>query len=426
MKVMNPPLLDYQAGQSRLSDYVASTSRPASWWRNLSLMVGWMALAAVLLGCGFGSSLAPCIILVLATSMILRSVRRRRGMAVLGYLDQAVRLNQPLPESLSAAARGESHVLRRRLYSLRDALVGGASVGLALEACVPEVPRVLARTVGSAEMLGVLQPTLRSILDTERQRRDSHAEDWFFARFYPLVVISTAIAVASILMVYVVPKFERIYLDFKADAGPWFVSLVWFSRNFGMLLLVLVAGFLWVFVALRLWEIFLQSDRQAISRKIVDWVFWHVPLLAGSERAMCLANAMRLLSAGVDAGHSLPDALLHVSSLGQNECFARQVERWCGAMLHGASAAEGARQARLPALVVGMLGCAPASIPDTLRFQAVHYAARSSRMAGVLRAVLIPVLTLLLSVLVFWVVMAIFDPLIRMIKIELPMGGFQP
>jgi type IV pilus assembly protein PilC len=417
--------LEYQARQSRFSDLVERARRPASIARNLGLMAGWLAAAALIFGCGMGGSIVPCLLIVLGTAMIMRSVRRRRGLAVLGYLDQAMRMNQPLPESLAAAADGERGFLRRRLFSVRDALVGGVPVGVALEVCVPEIPLVTARLIGSAETLGAVRMVLRGVVHNEQAKGERRGDDWFFARFYPLVVASMATFVVFMMVTFVVPKFEKIFRDFKIDPGTWFHGLVFFSRNFGVAVLILLGGYIWLYVALRLWEIFIPRDRQTIWQACLDFFSWHTPLVAANTRSACLANAMQIFAAGVGAGFALPDALLQTMRLHQNWYFTRRLEMWHRAMLAGATPADAARQAGMPGLVVGMLNCAPASLPDTLRFLAVHYAERSSRVAAVIRAMVIPGMTLAFSVLVFWVAMAMFDPMIRLIKGLLPMGGFR-
>src|SRR5687768_8310494 len=87
---------------------------PAGWtW--ILLIFGWfvggagaVALLAVLIGFAFGFPLlvaVPMALLALVSvALVLQSRRRAHAMAVLGYLEQAVRLNLPLPDLLAAAA----------------------------------------------------------------------------------------------------------------------------------------------------------------------------------------------------------------------------------------------------------------------------------------------------------------------------------
>ena len=81
-----------------------------------------------------------------------RAIHRRRATAVFGYLEQAVRLNQPLPVVLVAASRSERGVMAARLFELSNRLQLGISLADALVIAVPEVPRRQIAVVRCAKM----------------------------------------------------------------------------------------------------------------------------------------------------------------------------------------------------------------------------------------------------------------------------------
>ena len=421
---MAVPVLNYQANESRFGDVMRRLDQQGSIVRNSLYMLAFLGGTALVFAGSFGFAVLPGVLLVLTVALVLRSIRRRRGLAVLGYLDQAMRMNQPLPESLSAAADGEVRWLRRRLYSVRDALVGGVPVGTALEVCVPEIPQVTARTIGAAEKLGVVAPILRSIVQREQVRRESIGDQWILMRFYPVAVLGTGIMIVWMLCTFVTPKFDRIFRDFRVSSGPWLKGLVYFGDYVLPAALVVLGCVIWLYVALRLWEIFLPHRRRSAWQGPVDWLAWYVPPARGYTQAACLASAMQMLASGVAAGFRLPDAVLQALQVRQNEVFSGRLEEWHRAMLAGESMADAARRARLPKLVVGMLNCPGASLADTLRFLSLHYSDRFSRCASVLRGAVVPGLTLLFGCGVLVVAMGLFDPIVRLIKAVLPMGGF--
>ena len=63
---------------------------------------------------------------------LVRTIRRRRAMLILGYVEQAVRMNLPLSPMLDAAAASESGVLAYRLKALSYRLRCGEPLALAL------------------------------------------------------------------------------------------------------------------------------------------------------------------------------------------------------------------------------------------------------------------------------------------------------
>src|SRR4051812_12338639 len=95
---------------------------------------GWGAVPVI----GYLAAVATLVMFPMVLRMITM-VRRRRGAAVIAYLEQAVRLNLPLPRMLAAARRSEGGVLGERLGSLQKLLEGGTTLGTALRIAVPEM-----------------------------------------------------------------------------------------------------------------------------------------------------------------------------------------------------------------------------------------------------------------------------------------------
>src|SRR5438046_2634827 len=65
--------------------------------------------------------------------------RRRRANMVLNYLEQAVRLNLPLPQIIAAMREQEGGRFARTMAQAQEALAAGAPVASVL-AAMPEVP----------------------------------------------------------------------------------------------------------------------------------------------------------------------------------------------------------------------------------------------------------------------------------------------
>src|SRR3954462_2218545 len=103
-----------------------------------------VALAAVSVGIlttpvlGYLAALAVLVLLPLITQ-IVTLIRRRRAAAVLSYVEQAVRLNLPLPRMLNAAQRSEHGRLASRLGEFRKRLEDAYPLGAALQTTIPEI-----------------------------------------------------------------------------------------------------------------------------------------------------------------------------------------------------------------------------------------------------------------------------------------------
>src|SRR5687768_4859267 len=103
----------------------------ASVWvlSGLGWVVAGLAAVGVMTGLlmlvGGGGSLGvggvpAAILILLAVAFMYRAARRSRAMTILGYLEQATRLNLPLPDMLLAAERAERGATARWLGRLRE------------------------------------------------------------------------------------------------------------------------------------------------------------------------------------------------------------------------------------------------------------------------------------------------------------------
>src|SRR5438046_1417003 len=136
----------------------------------------WIVAAAVLFGGAtlvIGFLTAPSLgyaagiaILVLLPTIVqtIKHVRRRRAAAILSYLEQAVRLNLPLPRMIYAAQLGERGRTALRLAALRQQLEEGYSLGVALQSAVPESDRRAVAKLDASERLGRLRHALHALI----------------------------------------------------------------------------------------------------------------------------------------------------------------------------------------------------------------------------------------------------------------------
>src|SRR4051812_16875084 len=114
-------------------------SPPRGSWRRATMAwiatnVGWMMIAILTIGLlstvlafatlppvGVVSGIVLLLLLAIA-GRGAQSARRKRAIAILAYVEQAVRIGAPLPDFLSAAARGERRAVRTRLSNVAAGL----------------------------------------------------------------------------------------------------------------------------------------------------------------------------------------------------------------------------------------------------------------------------------------------------------------
>ena len=400
---------------------------------------GWTVVALILIGVPIGwliwfdlwvLAFPAVVVAVLAVPLwaaAARAVRRRRGLAVLAYLEQVVRLNRPLDRMVAAAAAGERGRLRRRLEDLFLALQGGMGVADAVAAAVPEVsPRSLG-VVAYAESTGRLAPALRQLLDEAVRRGSGTADAAVFAAWYPPVVLLVGGSVVTAVGVFVLPKFVSIFHDFHMELPPLTRDLwVVFGGDLTFLwLLPLLALGLLVGLGERVRRT-LRGDRR--SWLLLGWrdrVRWYAPVVGPVTRDRGLADLCDAVADAVGQGFPLQVAVTGAQRLGLNTVLLRRVSAWAGGLGAGMGAEAAARAAGLPPLVAGLsAGLAGTDDPAApLRFAARFYADRHAARRAVLVSAYVPAVVVVLGAVTAVVGLAIFLPLGELIDHFAPNVG---
>ena len=413
-----------------------------AWQITLTVLngIGWSGVAfAIIIGAYalLASVISPLIATIGLVAIIasvpiwramMRSVRRRRAIAVLGYLRQAIRLNLPVHQLLGAAAVGEKGKTRRRLTDLREAIELGATVSDGLGALLPELD---ARDVGQvwcAEQSGRLGDGIDRVVTDLRRRAAAAAVTPFQPGFwYPAALLVCVGGCVLFLSAFVLPKFATI-LQWHHHAQPhipavtrWVISAAdWLPYVLPILLGLILIAAGGVFR-----ETFTGKGSIGLLRPIRDAIVWYLPLIGGPVRDLALARACEVIAEAISAGFAFPVAIGRSTQLGVNDVLQRRLQHWQAAAEAGASPVESARASKIPKLLVGMLASARSDPASAVQFAGRFYQSRFDRRRAALRGILLPALTILIGILVAVVAMSVFHRrrLDRARRGRRPVGG---
>ncbi len=349
----------------------------------------------------------------------IAAARRRRAASVLGYLEQAVRLNLPIDRVLSAAAYSETGRLRQRLHAVREALASGAGVADALAQHVPEVPWRTRRLIASAEHVGRLPSVLADIKQRRLCRRPGlgSGADPMVGLVYGVVVACFTLIMVSLINALIIPKFIEIFDDFGTEMPAmtvWTfetaVTLSWWPVFFSVALIAVIAG-------LSLRFIVRGCPQDPGDAGWVDALVWRLPGLGGAVRSRSWAAAHKLTAEGLRAGCGLPTALREAGRAAPSRVVDRKLSRMADAIECSGDVGHAARQSGLYEFDRHLLAASSlAGEPtETYDFLARYHASKFSRTAALLQASVLPVVTLLLSVVVGWVTLSLLSPLAKLI-----------
>ncbi|MDQ3440398.1 MAG: type II secretion system F family protein [Planctomycetota bacterium] len=389
-------------------------------------VVGFLALVAVsgCLAMGFGPIfgwLSPLVVVFLfyLGLQITQTVRRRRGLMALSYVEQAVRLNLPLPRMLEAAERSESPRLRRRLERVRYLLGQGFPVAQALSDGVPEIPTRTAAAVHAAEVLGRLREGLRRALDDERAAAARTIGRVDIYRTYPMLMILAIASMISLISIFVMPKYEQIFNDFGLRLPPITVNTIRTAGQLAPVALIVSGVVVLAWVGGLIWEAaHPRSLRDALSIGLLDRVRWYAPFWHGMQRDEGLAEVCALMADALSAGMPAGRTLVAASRLRINAVLRGRAHDWAAHVDAGETLAAGAASAGLPKLVSSMLSTArgAAGAQGVFQFLARYYRSRFSRAALLVEAAVVPVTVLFFAAIVACVALSLFLPMVSLIE----------
>ncbi len=398
--------------------------------------VFWAVVGVITLGVlafGFAIGLAPvfggfapflALFIMIVVARAVSRGRRRRGQLVMLYVEQALRLNLPLPQALDAAARSERGTTSRRLSQLEMSLSGGSGVGEAIDRCVTEVPWRTASLLIVAERLGRLPRVAGQIVARQRRAVRDESLDPLSAVAYGMVVALFLSLVLGFVSVFILPKFQEIFEDFDTvmpAATLWTLSvmprLTFILNPLALLGVLTLAGWTaWTIYSGRV------SSGPAPMAGLTDRLIWVTPVWGGVVRDRGLAEATRMAAEAVGALCPLDEAFARAATAATNTILQNRLLRLAERMQRGSTIGQAAREARLPSLYRDMLatldtGGEPAGV---LRFLASYYESRLSRAALFLRAAAVPGVVIVLAVIVGFVVYSLFLPLVVLIESQSP------
>lgn len=324
-----------------------------------------------------------------------------------------IQATAPVEESLQMIAlQAEKPVVRRTLLSVRERVAEGRRLSDALTAHPGSFSQMYRAMVAAGEASGTLGQVMDRLADhleaSEKLRGKITS-----ALIYPAFLILTAIAIVSILMVYVVPKVVDQF-DTLGQQLPLLtrvmIGLSEAMQLFGLpALLGLTVGLL----------VFLRALRVDTFRRRVDRVLLGLPLIGRMVRQAATARLARTLSTLLASGATLMDGLTACRLVIGNRVMRDGVEQVRQAVQEGTAFSTALRRTALfPPMLVYMaaMGERGGRLDVMLGKTASYLEETQSRFIDGALSLLEPVIILIMGAMVATIVISIMLPILQLNK----------
>src|SRR5262249_45198835 len=192
--------------------------------------------------------------------------------------------------------------LKNALIDVVDDVESGSTLSEAFGKHPKCFDRLYVNMVKAGEAGGALEIILRRLAEF-KEKAQSLARRIKGAMVYPCVVIFVAVAILSFIMIFIIPKFEKIFEDFRMKL-PWITEMLisvsrWFVKYWYVIPLFPVA----------IWLILKLIRLTRAGAYILDKIKLSLPVSGQIVEKTVVARTMRTLGTLVSSGVPILEAL---------------------------------------------------------------------------------------------------------------------
>ena len=305
----------------------------------------------------------------------------------------------------------ENPSMEKLILSVKNDITSGHTLAESLSKHPLYFDNLFCSLISAGERSGTLD-TMLARVGTYLEKSQTLKKKIKKAFTYPIVVFSAAMGASSILLLFVVPRFQDMFKSFGADL-PGFtmmiVNLSEFLQAYWWVILGLMVGGKWAFKR--------AVKRSAAFAYRVDAWMLKAPIIGLVTQKVIIARFTRTLSTTMAAGMAIIDSFDCVINVTDNRVYKQalqrvQVEVSSGQQISVALEA----QTIFPNLVIKMIAVGEESgaLENMLNKVATYYEDDVDSIVDNLSSLLEPLIMLVLGVIIGSFVIAMYLPIFKM------------
>ncbi len=246
--------------------------------------------------------------------------------------------------------QSENPSLKRVVNEVRNEIESGSTFAEALAKHPKVFDNLYVNLVAAGEIGGILD-TILNRLAIQLEKADKLARQFKGAMVYPITVSTIAIGVVVLLLVKVIPVFEKMFADFGGTLPGPTQTVIGLSNWMQQYVAYCIAGVITV--------IMLHSQaraRSATYRYRTDKVKLALPLFGTIIKKVAVARFTRTLGTMIASGVPILDALDIVSKTAGNMVIEEELQETRASISEGKTIAEPLQNSKVfPGMMVQMI-----------------------------------------------------------------------
>lgn len=313
----------------------------------------------------------------------------------------------PLATSLSILVQQSKSDMSRLVANLLQEIEGGTAFGDALAKHPKIFNSIYVQLVKAGELGGVLDDILARLATNLEKNKDFRSKTRG-AMIYPIIVVLAMFAVATIMMIFVIPKLTEMYTEFGADLPLATKILIGISSFMAKLWWLLGLG---LFGAFTLFQRWLKTRH---GRKAFDRFLLKIPILGELIKKIILTEFSRTLALLLGAGISLLQAMEIVTKGVNNVIYREALEEATKQIEKGVALSKAiARYEEFPPILHQMIsvGEETGKLDDVLSKLSMYFEQESEQAVKNLTTAIEPLIMIVLGIGVGAMVIAVIMPI---------------
>ncbi|MDG2303685.1 MAG: type II secretion system F family protein [Candidatus Binatia bacterium] len=304
----------------------------------------------------------------------------------------------------------DNKVFGKQVLAVKEAVESGATLSDALRLFPKTFDELYTNMVQAGEIGGILD-TILGRLSIYMEKMISLKRKIKGAMIYPATIISVAIVVTLILLVFVIPVFAELFGSF-GQALPLPTQIVINISNFTVAYLhVLVAAVVITAIVIR------QTYQTEKGRFMIDKFMLRLPILGEMLRKASIARFSRTLGTLVSSGVPILDALTITARTAGNKVVEKAGFMVRESISQGRTMAEPLTQSGVfPPMVCQMIGAGEmtGAIDQMLQKIADFYEEEVDNAVNNLTALMEPLVIVILGTIIGGLVIAMYLPIFQL------------
>ena len=317
----------------------------------------------------------------------------------------------PLVQSLEVlSSQQENNLFKNIIREIREDVEGGSTFAGALKKHPATFNDLYTNLVVAGEEGGILD-TILGRLAAYIEKAEALKKKVKSALIYPATIVTVAVAVVIILMLFVIPVFETMFSSAGQSLPLPTVIVLKISKMIKKYIVIFIPA---VIVLIFLFKRYYKTDS---GKAVVDRLLLRLPVFGPLFRKIAVARFSRTLGTLVSSGVPILDGLSIVSRTSGNRAIETAIMNARASIREGETIAEPlSRSGLFPPMVIQMIavGESTGALDNMLSKIAEFYEDEVDVAVANLTSMLEPLLMVFLGVVIGGVVIAMYLPIFNM------------